>query len=515
MNELSEQSISLSDGQMKSFVLFSGEPISQTTGNPQKDDDDRTITINGRSYDVYYREITYKQAVQTAEIEQTPKTNYITTNDAETSENEYKCSYTTEKRSDPVTITYTNRHLMTEQIHVAVAKNGIIRQTDTLRTGNENIYSHIFGDTWNLSAINAETLINDSTGKYSFSGIISGSENENNIVTVSESSVTTLSFGNVGGLGYEYYLNGDTAKQLGDDKIYFVYFELPTIKYVLKSPKTGELIPIAPLQKNGSPFMRNGSPIEQNELLPVSSDKSLLVSQISTPANPAFMIPDLLDHNGKYAELDLSQISIKNSDGSMRTFRSEMIRLCYADNALKYYFADPDTLYSFEDELVVYAVYQIRGYALTLTKKVVGDDSGGASEYTFRISSDSFADGDYYIGGYGDTETVNISNHETVLSLHRGDSVTIYGLSQGDYTVTEETIGSYKMSVSVNGHSVPTSENTVAVHIDNDTEISVVNIYPIPVTGRNETEYIYFVSVSVLSAAAALYFVLRRKEENF
>ena len=71
------------------------------------------------------------------------------------------------------------------------------------------------------------------------------------------------------------------------------------------------------------------------------------------------------------------------------------------------------------------------------------------------------------------------------------------------------------MSVSVNGHSVPTSENTIAVHIDNDTEINVVNIYPIPVTGRNETEYIYFVSVSVLSAAAALYFVLKRKEENF
>ena len=110
---------------------------------------------------------------------------------------------------------------------------------------------------------------------------------------------------------------------------------------------------------------------------------------------------------------------------------------------------------------------------------------------------------------------INILNHETVLSLQRGGSVTIYGLSQGDYTVTEETKGSYKMSVSVNGHSVPTSENTVAVHIDNDMEISVLNIYPIPVTGRNEQKYIYFLSVSVLSASAALYFVLRRKEENF
>ena len=309
LNQLSEQNISLSDSQIKSFVLFSGEPISQTTGNPQ--DTGKKITINGRSYDVYYRDSTYKQAIQTAEIKQTPKTDYITANDAETSENEYNCSYTTEKRSDPVTITYTNRHLMIEQIHVAVAKNGIIRQEDSLRTADGNIYSHTFGDTWNLSAINTETLINDSSGKYRFAGIISGSENENNIVTPSESSVTTLSFGNTGGSGYEYYLNGDTAKHLGDNKIYFVYFEAPTVKYVLESPKTGELIPIEPLEKNGSPFMRDGSPIEQNEILPVSSDKVLLVSQVSTPANPAFMIPDLLDHNGRYSKLDLSQIGIK------------------------------------------------------------------------------------------------------------------------------------------------------------------------------------------------------------
>ena len=60
----------------------------------------------------------------------------------------------------------------------------------------------------------------------------------------------------------------------------------------------------------------------------------------------------------------------------MRAFRSETIHLCYADNALKYYFSDPGTLYSFEDELTVYAIYRIRGYALTLTKEVVGDREG-------------------------------------------------------------------------------------------------------------------------------------------
>lgn len=261
--------------------------------------------------------------------------------------------------------------------------------------------------------------------------------------------------------------------------------------------------------------MRNGSAVTQNELLPVSPDNNaLLISQISTPGNPAFLIPDLLDHNGKYSELDLSQISIKNADGSMKTFNTETASICYADNALQCCFGNDNTQYQFSDELVIYAVYQIRGYTLTLQKAVIGDASEGASEYLFRISSDALTDGDYYIGGYGENEIITASDNEISLILRSGDSITIYGLSQADYTITEEATGNYRMTAQVNGHDTIVNRNMLVARIEHNTVIKITNIYPIPVTGSEESDKPYLLIISVLLTSAVLYFTLKRKEEK-
>lgn len=510
---LSSRNLSLSDSQSESFLLFHGTIASAITKDYTSTGN--RIQVNGRNYTVYYQEVTTTQMVQAVEIQQTPKAEYLTSNDAENGNHEYQSSYTATANSEPVIITYTNTHQMKRQIHVAVAKNGSIQQCDTLRTQEESVYTHTFGNTWNFFSIDTETLLNDTTGKYSFCGIIAGTENEEQIVTPAEFSfrITTLSFGAVSDSKYDYYLNNDNTKRLQNNEIYFVYFERPTIQYMLKSPKTGELIQIGSLQKNGTDFMRNGSAITQNELLPVSCENELLVSQISTPGNPAFLIPDLLDHNEKHSELDLSQISIKNADGSMRTFNTETISLCYADNALQYYFGDANTRYQFSDELIVYAVYQIRGYTLTLQKKVAGDASNGSSEYSFRIFSDTLQDGDYYIGGYGENEMISASDHEISLTLHSGDSITLYGLLQGDYTITEEATGNYRMTAFVNGQDAIVNGNTLATHIDNNVIIKIVNIYPIPVTGAEEHKP-YLLINFILLASIILYTAIKRKEEN-
>jgi len=221
----------------------------------------------------------------------------------------------------------------------------------------------------------------------------------------------------------------------------------------------------------------------------------------------------LLDHNEKHSELDLSQIGIKNADGSMRIFNTETISLCYADNALQYHFGDANTRYQFSDELIVYAVYQIRGYTLTLQKKVAGDASNGSSEYLFRIFSDTLQDGDYYIGGYGETEMISASDHEISLTLHSGDSITLYGLLQGDYTITEEATGNYRMTAFVNGQDAIVNGNTLATHIDNNIIIKIVNIYPIPVTGAEEHKP-YLLINFILLASIILYTAIKRKEEN-
>ena len=512
-SQLSSRNLSLSDSQSESFLLFHGTISSEITKDYTANNS--TISIWWDNYPVYYQEVKTTQVVQTVKIEQASKEEYLTSNDAENGDYKYQSSYTATANSEPVIITYTNTHQLKKQIHVAVAKNGSIQQCDTLRTQNESVYTHTFGNTWDFSSINTETLLNDTTGKYSFCGIIAGTGNEGQIVTPAEFSfpITSLSFGAVSDSKYGYYLNNDNTQRLQNNEIYFVYFERPTIQYMLKSPQTGELIPIDPLQKNVTDFMRNGSAITQNELLPVSCENELLVSQISTPSNPAFLIPDLLDHNGKHSELDLSQISIKNADGSMRTFNTETISLCYADNALQYHFGDANTRYQFSDELIVYAVYQIRGYTLTLQKKVVGDASEGSSEYSFTIFSDTLQDGDYYIGGYGENEMISASGHKISLTLHSGDSITIYGLLQGDYTITEEATGNYRMTAFVNGQDAIVNGNKLATHIDNNVIIKIVNIYPIPVTGAEEHKP-YLLIIFILLASIILYTAIKRKEEN-
>lgn len=510
---LSSQDISLSDSQLNSFVLFYREPSSQIPNTYTSNES--TITVNGRNYSVYYRDVTVTQLIQEITIEQTFEPNYVTANDAETGDHLYQSSYRAMSSSEPVTITYTNTHQLNKQIHVAVARNGIIQQCDTLRTETSSVYTHTFGDTWEFSSIDTEALITDNTGTYIFGGIIAGTENEECIITPEDFnfSITSLSFGSISNTKNGYYLNHDTAKPLGNHEIYFVYFERPKIQYMLKSPKTGELIQIDPLKKNGSPFMRNDTIIAQNELLPVSANTELLISQISTPANPAFIIPDLLDHNGKYAELDLSQISVKRPDGSMRNLNSKTLSLCYADNALQYHLPNSGTMYQFSDDLTVYAIYQIRGYTLTLNKKIVGSPNGTA-EYCFKISSDMLKDGNYYIGGYGENEIITASDHTITVTVHPNDSITIYGLLQGDYTITEEAEGSYQMTASVNGHMVQINRDTVAVHVDMNTSIDIINIYEVPVTGADEAQKPYLFIICILLTSAILYKILKRKEET-
>ena len=507
----SPYSITLSDGQTESFVLLYSEPSSHITKDYTSTG--RTIRVNGLSYYVYYQDVTTTHIAQYVNIEQASESGYVTENDAASGDHIYNSSYEATSVAEPVTITYINKRQIPKQLHVAISRNGIITHNDELRTDNSDIYEHTFGDTWDLSAVDPYQLINDSTERYVFAFTIAGSENNENIVTpkVGSSGMTSLSFGEISNSDNGFYFNGDNTKLLGSNEVYYVYYERPTIRYMLISPKTGELMQIDPLSKNGEAFKRNGTDIMQNELLPVSMSSELLISQINTPGNPSFLIPDLLDHNGKNSVLDLSQIGVKDADGNIRRYDNEQIYLNYTDNGLKYHFTSTDAAQDFYDELVVYAIYRIRGYSLTLNKEVLGDTSGGTSEYSFTISSDVLGDGEYFIGGYGDAETITASGNAINLNVHSGDSVTIYGLLQGNYTITENTTGSFEVSAKLNGNDVAMNGKSVFAHIDTDTILDIINLYPIPVTGVAGTGNVYLIAVILMLATLTLRHTLNRK----
>ncbi len=518
--ELYSQPLSLSDDQTESFVLLYSETSPITTGYTSAGE---TIHIGRYDYPVFYQDTTKTYIAQKIDIVQTRKDDYETSNDAVTGDNGLESSYTSTSVTDPVTITYTNTHQFEKHLHLAIAKNGAIIHNETLRTDDAGIYSHIFGGTWDLSAIDKYTFINDAEGIYGFYSILAGNENSDNVVTPvnTVSSITSLSFGSISDEEYGFYLNGDSTKLLGDNEIYLVYFERPNIRYMLRNPKDGELVEIDQLQKNGADFMRNGNAISQNEMLPVSSESELLISQISTPGNPAFLIPDLLDHNEKHSVLDLSEIGIKNNDGVIETFNSEDVYLRYSDSALQYHFTDSDTPHNFNDELVVYAIYKIRGYALTLTKSILGNppeaDPGEENvlSYVFSIYSDAIADGEYYIGGYGNADTISASENKFVITIQKDAAVTIYGLSQGDYTITEETTGGFTMTASINGRSAAVNSNQLALHINADTRVDIVNIYPVPITGNHDSDKPYMIILLLLAATVTGVGISKKRRERF
>ena len=504
------QNLGLSDGQRESIVLLYTAPETQTgnyisTGN--------SISVNGWNYPVYYREVTDTQEAQKIKVTQDPEEYYLTSNDAPGGDSEYIGSCT--GGDDPITITYINRHQLEKHIHLAIARNGILTHKPELRTADADIYAHIFGDTWDLTQIDAETFIHDPDGKYVFAETIAGYEDENGVITPTERgmNVESLSFGQLSEGVYGYYLNGDPAQPLNNLDIFLVYYERPTIQYLFRNPRDGTLLPIDPLTRNGSAFLRNGIPAAQNEMLSVTAERELLLAQISTPGNPAFLLPDLLDYGTQESMLDLTEIGIPHPDGTMETSRSEMLRLRFADDALQYAFTASDPLRAFDGEQIVYAIYRIRGYALTLSKSVVGDSAGGPEQYTFRIDSDMLSDGAYYIGGSTDADTVTASSHSITVNLKKGEEVTIYGLMQGDYIVTEETTGGFTMAASINGHSADVNGNRAALYLNTDTMLRITNIYPIPVTDAQDTAEPYRMVVSVLTALTALSVLLYRKRK--
>lgn len=509
---ISNSALQLSNGMEESFVLFYTEPsyAGNASYRPYKINN-KTKRYNG--YDVVYRETTGSSITQTITIVQTRKDDYKTENDAKTGDNEYNSSYTSSAVAEPVKITYTNTHELKLKLHTAIqTENGILAQ-DSLRVDDTALYEHEFtgSGTWNFAEdVSPESLIRE-PDEYVFLGTAVGSKDAENLIDVGMQGVTKVSFGKISENRYGYYLNDDTAKLLGEQDIWYVYCQKPRIRYQFEKPD-GTLIDIDPLERNGAVFHGNESEIAQNEILPVTTETGLLLSQISTPGTPAFLIPSDFDFNGDPLCLDLNRLAVGDASGVQASSGSKEMTISIENGNLCYRFSSGDAPQIMPASPVVYAIYRVKGYELTLTKTVRGD-AGGANDFTFTISSDQITNGSYYISGYSGGETITPEEGKLTLTLHAGESVTLYGLLSGTYTISEEASGSYEMTAAINGVDAVVSNNQVAANIRDNTRVDVVNTYPVPVTGAGEHAEPYLVILLIMTTAALL-FVCRRKEEK-
>jgi LPXTG-motif cell wall-anchored protein len=171
------------------------------------------------------------------------------------------------------------------------------------------------------------------------------------------------------------------------------------------------------------------------------------------------------------------------------------------------------------EEPVVYAIYEIKGYELTITKTVIGD-ANGKSEFTFNVHSDQLLNNNYFISvtdKNGDTQVSTISavNQTVTVEVENGGSATIYGLQSGIYTLTEADTENCEVKATVNGVEAAVKNDTLGIAINDDTSVDVVNNYPIPVTGADDNASPYIAVIAVITMVAAVFWIKRRKEEMF
>ena len=502
--------VMLSDGQSDSYVLFYSSPANTTTGYEEYlvNGVHQTYTSGSRTYYVYYRDSITDQVIsQTVTFTQTQDNDFSTSNDAVSGDQVYNSDYTSTSTGDPVTITYTNRQKLEKSVNVAVSNGDELTAHNEMRTSDTTIYQHDFTNSavWNVSdtaVISPAALINNNSN-YIFTGIITGAE-QNGEVTPDQTNITSLNFGEITPGIYGYYLNGDTTKFLNDQEIWFVYSQKPTIRYWYEKPD-GTFEPITTFTRNNAAFSRTG--IANDEIVPVESD-GLLIDQISTPGRPAFLVPGDLDYQGDELCLDLNRLSVGNSSGITDDSDSESMQIVIADGKMQYIFHSGDTPRPFEDNAVIYAVYKLKGYELTLTKQVLGE-SEGVNNFTFEIYSTQLIHSSYETT----SGPVTTSGNTITLTVQKGQSVTIYGLSSGQYTIRETTAGNYEMMAKVNGSDAIVTNNNVAAIVNDNTTVEVLNLYPIPVTSAGENTTPYVVVVMILMAAVIL-FICRRKGEK-
>ncbi len=513
-----ESKVYLSDSDIEQYVLFYSKPADITSdyiryGNA-------TYNAGYGNRDVYYRDTTSTEITQTITITQTQKNNYSTTNDAVSGDHVYNSSYTSSSDSTEKTITYTNKRIPYAQLNVAVIENGKIIEKNEIRTDNGNIYKHGFNsipEKWNISdssVVSPYELINNNS-EYVLAGIVSGNaDSDTKIVTVVDKPVKSLTFGKLSDDSYNLYLNDDASKLLGEKDIYFVYVKRPKIKYVFEKPD-GTYVDITPLNKDNSPYERNGTAISQNEIIPLTdedtSQNPMIISKVYS-GESVFILPDELDYENNKRMLDLKCMGLGNAGGVTDVSDSTSMLLDISDSGVEYRFRESDSPQLLPENSVIYAIYKIKGYSLTINKSVTGD-SGGISEFTFNISSNKLTNSQYYVSGIENTETVSVSDDKQIsVTVNKDKSVTIYGLKSGNYTVSESGAGDCELFVKVDGQEKTVTGNSFSFTLNNDVSADVLNKYPIPVTNHKNTSLPYAIIITLLAAAATVMLTIRRKE---
>lgn len=484
----------LSDGESDSFTLFYSSSSSENKISSKKE--------NG----YYYKDVTETVNYQTIEIIQTPKDDFSTDNSG-TGENHKSnliYTYTTSSNSTDQKVTFTNTRIPEVELHIALIQDGEIVQSDAdYRNTTNDIHIKKFPSTNSITLKDVSSgLFKGDMNDYALAGIIYGTEDDSGIVEKT-GDISTVSYSLVDNSNtqiFDYYINSSKTP-LGDQKIYYVYYQKPKIVYVEETSEGLKLI--EDIKMGGNPVILDGE-VTQWSYLTIPEGESLILSQ--SAGN--YQVPPKLD--GKktnsliYKWIGVGTGTKPTLGGVTDSSEDKYMELRINDGLVEYRFSASDDWQPFESAPVVYAVYKA-GNDLRITKDVVGQDT--SKKYKLEISSEKFdKDSEFDITGYSlDGTTVNTvkPDDDGIISLQIEDAtdITIYGLPEGAYVLRESATDNSKFTLSaeVNGVAATVTDDQFTIDLKKDTEAKLKNKIPdVAPTGYREKTVPYAAMASLM-----------------
>ncbi|MCQ2434787.1 MAG: hypothetical protein MJ062_06080 [Oscillospiraceae bacterium] len=491
-----ESSIDLADGEKQSYTLFRSSVT-----------EDKTTEVDKNGNASKRNHIT-TEITQRITIVQTEKDDFETDNNGGTNRKDnLTYTYTTVSNSTDQKVTFTNTHTpVPVELHIALLQNGGYVKTDSLRTNNAGTYIQniALNGQFEPSKTNPSGLFTGNAADYEFLGIIYGTVGENGKITPSVNEVTKVAYDKVkGDQIYDVCINGDKETPIGDGQIFYVYYAKPKIVYVKETPDGLELI--NPIQSQESSVSLNGKTVSQWDYLTVGD--GLIFSQDGS----GFKVPPKLDGINPNS-LIYSRIGVGSPDSnsiSLTDFSADKYMEMRINNGLvEYRYSAGGEWKPFEEAPVVYVVYKEFGYDLHITKKIVGQDT--KHEFTLTIKSEQMDDkANYMIKGVPNIKTIQPNNKTIELTITDGSDITISGLPEGSYTLTETASrGTFTLTALVDGHEETVTDNAIQIYLDEDKSAELINTLPdIPLTGYAEKA----IPFGAMLAMLLTFWILRRR----
>ena len=527
--------------------------------NVEGDGDDQTIEFSLKSGDsrtimAYYWEETVDEETirhtQSVTVTQSEDGDYNTVNSCSTGSSisdyvwEYETTMPDQQYVEPAVSFVNTKIAQTVTVNVAlVTEDNIILRNGLIDHTSENV--NIFELSLDESASIIQKLPYENIyagGKnpdyageavYTFGTIMLGSsgDTEGNTVDVKNLDVSTVTYSRVSEDRYALVLKdsqGRTIGELGSDKIFYLYYPMPKVKYVklesnelntIKGSINGVDLVDTITYYRGSITM-NGVTVEQNQSIEIPLD-GLLISQ--NGGSDSFRMPPTLDDGVYERYLSYSKIgvggNIASSINDLNGVSEELIlRLRINENKLQYSFDDENwSDLELRNTPTVYAIYTERGYDLLINKTVNTDSSGKDplfTEHTFTVTltSMSITKSRYDVEG-DNTTTIPATPAEgsnpgvIVLEVEDGSMTKIKQLGRGDYTIVETNKVNYTLSARVGriigGTSEPvvvTDDSTVLLTLDNDVKLELINSpKPLCRIVDSNVEHIFYTLNSAIS----------------